>query len=175
MGWTLSSGDPRTTADSTQFGLDGFTMVYAEDRYKRYESSIPLATGIEARLIEAEAALNNAGTLRTKLNAARRQWNVGRVAAATLPDLSAGQIPGSHDARVDLLFRERAFQLWLSGHRLGDLRRLVRDYGRDAESVYPTGDYFKGGTYGTAIVFPVSSDELNNPNYHPGDCQTDTP
>ena len=30
-------------------------------------------------------------------------------------------------------------------HRLGDLRRLVKDYKRGAETVYPTGPYFKGG------------------------------
>ncbi len=66
--------------------------------------------------------------------------------------------------RVDFHFAERAFWLWGTGHRLGDLRRLVRQYGRDSESVFPTGAYFKGGNYGTDVNFPIPLEEDNNPN-----------
>ena len=62
-------------------------------------------------------------------------------------------------------WRERAFWLYLTGHRLGDLRRLVRQYNRPQETVFPTGDYHKGGEYGSDVNFPVSSDERNNPNF----------
>ena len=48
---------------------------------------------------------------------------------------------------------------------MSDLRRLVRQYGRDVESVYPTGDYFKGGVYGSDVVFLIPFDEENNPNF----------
>jgi hypothetical protein len=69
-------------------------------------------------------------------------------------------------AQVDQLFKERAYWLWLTGHRLGDMRRLVGQYGRDAETVYPSGQYHKGGdSYGTDIRFPIPLDEQNNPNY----------
>jgi hypothetical protein len=50
---------------------------------------------------------------------------------------------------------------------LSDLRRLVRQYGRGPETVFPTGtDAITGAPYGSAVDFPVSSDETNNPNFH---------
>ncbi|HMA41332.1 MAG TPA: hypothetical protein VKP10_14755, partial [Gemmatimonadales bacterium] len=66
-----------------------------------------------------------------------------------------------------LLFNERGRWLWLTAHRLSDLRRLVRQYGRAANSVFPTGAYFKVQvpTYGNDVNFPVPIDELNNPNF----------
>jgi hypothetical protein len=66
---------------------------------------------------------------------------------------------------VDQLFRERAFWMYLTAHRLGDMRRLVRQYGRGLETVYPTGSYFKGGSYGTDAVLVPHQDETNNPNW----------
>ena len=39
--------------------------------------------------------------------------------------------PGNRDAAVDQLFSERAFWLFATGHRLGDMRRLIRQYGRE--------------------------------------------
>jgi hypothetical protein len=73
--------------------------------------------------------------------------------------------PGTQTARIDLLFRERGFWLYLTGHRLGDLRRLIRQYGRSESAVFPAGPYHKGGQYGSDVNFPVSSDERNNPNF----------
>jgi hypothetical protein len=68
---------------------------------------------------------------------------------------------------VDLLFRERAFWLYLTGHRFGDLRRLVRQYERLPDAVFPAGAYEGGtGVFGTDLNAPVPSDEqLYNPNY----------
>ena len=68
---------------------------------------------------------------------------------------------------VGLLFRERAYWLWLTAHRLGDLRRLVRQYGRAADAVFPSGVYFKSQvpTYGSDVNFPVPVGEENNPNF----------
>jgi hypothetical protein len=63
------------------------------------------------------------------------------------------------------LFDERAHWLYSTGHRLGDLRRLIRQYGRGTESVFPTGAYFKGGSYGGDVNFPVPQPEENNPNF----------
>ena len=74
-----------------------------------------------------------------KLNDARA------TSAGTLAALAD---PGTDDARVDLLFRERAFWMYFTSHRIGDLRRLVRQYGRAQETVWPSGNYFKGGVYG---------------------------
>ena len=64
-----------------------------------------------------------------------------------------------------MLFRERAFWMYSTGHRLGDMRRLLRQYGRADSTVYPTGAWFKGGNYGTAIQMSIPVEEQNNPNF----------
>ena len=46
----------------------------------------------------------------------------------------------------------------------GDMRRLVRQYGRSAGNVFPSGPYFKGGSYGGDVNFPIPIEEDNNPN-----------
>jgi hypothetical protein len=131
------------------------------------ESPVTIISGVEARLIEAEAQLragNATGSLAT-LNQLR----------TTVTGLTPLTLAATPEARVDQLFRERAFWLFSRGHRLGDLRRLVRPtasaaagqptgYGRAVESVFPTGAFHKGGTYGTDVNFPNPQAEENNPN-----------
>jgi hypothetical protein len=155
-----SDADPRVpSVDIEDFGFDGTTPFIAQQKYTDPTSDVVLAGGIEARLIEAEAALRGgdaAGAIAT--------LNDLRAAAGPAP-LGALDDPGTDAGRVDLLFRERAYWLYLTSHRLGDLRRLVRQYGRDAESVFPTGEYHKAGNYGTDVNFPISGDERNNPNF----------
>jgi starch-binding outer membrane protein, SusD/RagB family len=152
----ISAGDPRLPKDSIAPGTFG---VAADSNYA---APIPLATWMEARLIHAEAALGGGNTsdwLAT-LNALRADSGDTHVdGLAPLTD------PGSPDARASLMFRERAFWLFGSGHRHGDLRRLVRQYGRGTEQVFPTGPY-RGGPqqYGTGVVF-VPFNENPNPNY----------
>jgi starch-binding outer membrane protein, SusD/RagB family len=151
----VTSGDPRIKVDATKTrpGQDG-TPIWVTQMHTKGDSPVPLATGIEARLIEAENLLANgdaAGWL-GKLNAAR----------ATLPGLTPLADPGSANARVDLLFRERAFWMYFTSHRVGDLRRLVRQYSRPQNTVWPTGNYFKGGVYGTDMNLPPSQAEKNN-------------
>lgn len=124
------------------------------------ESPVSLTSGIEARMIEAEAQLraqNTAGFLVT-LNATR----------ATVTGLTPLLDAGTPDARVNQLFRERAFWLFGRGYRLGDMRRLVRQYNRAATSVFPVGGWHKGGNYGVDVTFPVSQAEQNNPNVPAG-------
>ena len=64
------------------------------------------------------------------------------------------------DDAVTLFFREKAFWTFSRGQRLNDERRLMRQYGRTEDQVYPTGNYFKGGTYGHTIQLPVTNSEL---------------
>jgi starch-binding outer membrane protein, SusD/RagB family len=71
-------------------------------------------------------------------------------------------------AQVNQLFRERAFWLFGRGTRTGDLRRLIRQYGRTEDSVFPTGDWHKGGPYGDDVNVPVPQAEQNNPNVPQG-------
>jgi starch-binding outer membrane protein, SusD/RagB family len=74
---------------------------------------------------------------------------------------------------VDLIFRERAFWMFSTAHRLGDLRRLVKYYQRTPESVFPTGAWHKGGNYGPDVNFPVPQAEETNPNVTIGNTCTD--
>jgi hypothetical protein len=153
-----TANDPRVPwVDTGTEGFDGETPFFLQEKYLAKESSTNLATGTEARLIEAEAALRagNTNLMLQKLNTLRQPLG--------LVDLTD---PGSAAARENLLFRERGFWLYLTAHRLGDLRRLVRQYQRPADSVFPTGPYHKGGAYGSDVNFPVSSDEQNNPNFN---------
>ncbi len=62
-------------------------------------------------------------------------------------------------------FREKAFWTFGRGQRLPDLRRLVRQYERTEDKVFPTGGYFKGGTYGHDVNLPVPSSEQVNPQF----------
>ncbi len=59
-----------------------------------------------------------------------------------------------------MVFDERAYWMFLTGHRQGDLRRLVRVYGWPETSVYPTGAYAPGGgQYGRYTNLPVPYSE----------------
>lgn len=159
----ISANDPRVTVirnaagvPTPRAGQDG-ALHFTQTVFPTAGSPMPLATGVEARLIEAEAALKkgDVATYLAKMNDAR----------TTIPALTPLIDPGTQVARENLLFRERAFWFWGTAHRLGDLRRLVRNYGRAAESVYPTGPYFKGGSYGTDLVLIPAQAEKNNPDF----------
>lgn len=154
----MSDNDPRVRwSYSGRAGFDGSTPLYYEEKYPTRSSSVPLAEGVEARLIEAEAALKAGNLLgyAAGINAARTQQG------APTPII----VPATASAQVDQLFKERAYALWLTSHRLGDLRRLIRQYGRTEDGVFPTGNYFKGGVYGDDVNFIIPSDEKNNPNF----------
>lgn len=161
----VTAGDPRVTTKALGNGFDGRTPLFGEQMYARTDP-FPIVTGIEARLIEAEAALKagDVPTFIAKLNdpraAVKYSWLPAYSGLPALVD------PGTPTARENLLFRERAFWLFASGHRLGDLRRLVRQYGRGAETVFPTGTFHKGGTHGPDVNLPVTQAEENNPNFH---------
>ena len=156
-------------------GFDGTTIQWVQAKYPLRSSTSTIADGVEARLIEAEAALqagDAAGAL-TILNALRS--NTALLAlrgygATSLPPLTL-QVTAA--AQVDQLFKERAYWMFLTSHRLGDLRRLIRQYGRPVNSVFPNGPYFKGGTYGTDVSVPVPFQEQNNPEYDPSLCKPD--
>jgi hypothetical protein len=130
---------------------------------------------VEARLIEAEAALQTdpvaALTILNALRSNAALLTLRGYAANSLPPLT---LQPTAAGQVDQLFKERAYWLFLTSHRLGDMRRLIHQYQRAPESVFPTGSYFKGGTYGTDVNSPVPQREQNNANYTAGSCkQTD--
>ena len=73
--------------------------------------------------------------------------------------------PASATAAVDLYFREKGFWQFSRGYRLPDLRRLVRQYGRTQDKVFPAGQFFKGQNYQSDVNFPVTTSEEANPNF----------
>ncbi|HSJ10403.1 MAG TPA: hypothetical protein VK928_10830 [Longimicrobiales bacterium] len=171
-----SAMDPRvpwmrgTGAQATAFDN---SPLYLTLKYPSYSSPVVLASGVEARLIEAEAALRAGnGAWLVTLNALRAA-PPSYYPAAQFPGIGAMAPltdPGSDGARVDMLFGERAYWTYLTGHRLGDMRRLVRQYGRTQAQVFPTGEWGvwtseKSGDYGTDVNFIIPFDELNNPQF----------
>lgn len=223
-GLPFASGeDPRS---ATTLGSDGYNPMpvpsILRDKLSGDSTELILASGVEARLIEAEAELRNGGTQwLSMLNRLRTDSTTTVVLRTNVPGVSPG--PAGHpdttwgpgtgiylmppsaiadvspqcepapapctdttwyrglaplkdpgiglpaqaalDARVNLLFRERAFWLFASGHRQGDLRRLLRQYGRIPDRTYPSGLYAEGGNYGTAVWEMTPNTEQKNPFY----------
>ena len=162
--------DPRVlTSTTSRLGQDGSTQVFTILGYVNGSAPSTLVSGVTARMIEAEAALRRGdnATWLAKINEPRADGTVRSL--RNIPNmpgvLSALSDPGTADARTNLLFRERAFWFYLTATRVGDLRRLQRQYNRPAESVWPTGAYFKGGTYSTDVNLTPSFAERNNTAY----------
>jgi hypothetical protein len=169
----LTSNGGKDTSKSQ----DGGTFVIMVDSLWGQTSSVAVTAGLDARLIEAEAALNagNPGGMMTILNTLRGAPvqitpPAGTHPGWTTPVMPALVDPGTQRGREDLLFREMAFWQYGRGHRLGNLRRLIRDYGRNADGSdaggYPIGTHYKGGVYGNDLNLPVTTDEqIGNPNF----------
>lgn len=162
-----SENDPRTPWVDLGLGFDGQRELFGTLKYPSRDASTVLASGIEAQLIVAESQLasNYAGANGTLsiLNNLRSSIGMTPLAPAATPQDQLMQ-----------LFHERAFWLYLTAHREGDLRRLARattngGYGLGSEAVFPTGIYRGrgGGVYGTDVNFPIPIEESNaNPNSH---------
>ena len=149
-----SDGDSRIHFESIGAGFDFVTPVFAQLKYPNAGAGTEIANGVEARLIEAEAFLRNGD-----LAAFTASINGVRVFYGLSPLI----VPGNAAAARQTLFKERAYSLWLTSHRLGDLRRLVSQYGLPANTVFPTGEYPKGGVYGSDVNFPIPIDPVFNP------------
>lgn len=150
-----ANGVTRSSRDDLQ------TPLHVQLVWPVRESSVAITSGVEARLIEAEAQLAQNPT------AALGTLNTLRGTVAGLAQLADA---GTPDARVSQLFRERAIWLFGRGYRTGDMRRLIRQYNRAAASVFPTGNWHKGGVYGSDVTMPVPQAELNNPNVSGNTC-----
>jgi hypothetical protein len=172
LDYLSTPADPRMAwqPSTTRQGFDGTSRNLPQQlKYPTLASAVTLADGIEARLIEAEAALNSAGAggsqgardqMTTILNTVRSTGGVAGLAALTAPV--------TQNEAVDLLFRERAYWMWLTGHRFGDMRRLLRQYSRAANTVFPIGNvlYRPGNTYSNDVTFVIPIRERNNPKFN---------
>jgi hypothetical protein len=157
--------DPRVPwTASTRTGFDGTSRnLPVEQKYPAQGASVVLADGIEARLIEAEARVQ--GGTQADRDAMFALLNTLRATGMATPIAAMPTAPTTQAAAVDMLFSERAKWLWLTGHRLGDMRRLLRQYGRAQNTVFPIGtlQYRPSDTYGTDVNFIVPFPEKNNP------------
>jgi starch-binding outer membrane protein, SusD/RagB family len=179
----FSAKDPRvpstytiSSKGDTTKGQDGATFSRTTSMYGQ-TSDVALVNGIDARLVEAEAALraNNPAGMITILNALRATPIVlvppspnasGTHPGLTTPVMAPLVDPGTPDGRINLLFREKAFWTFSRGQRLGDMRRLIRQYNRTPDQVFTTGPHYRGATYGADVNLPITTGESNgNPNF----------
>jgi len=164
-----SAKDPRVpvlgSTTGTQKGIDAYTSWVGSAVWSDRAAPVTLVNGVDARLIEAEAKVqaNDIAGMMATLNALRTTpQQIGKLA---VPAMAALATPSTRDAAISLLFRERAFWQFGRGQRLGNLRRLIRQYNRPQDQVFPTGQYFKSGTYGADVNLPVTDNEMTNPNF----------
>jgi starch-binding outer membrane protein, SusD/RagB family len=176
-----SANDPRVPTTGSSLGtssqgtgFDGTTNFVIQRLFGRVDPT-PMLSGLDARLIEAEAKLsaNDIAGMMTILNSLRSSpptianfSGTGSTPGTSVAVIPAGlqplATPATKDAATTLFFREKAFWTFGRGQRLGDLRRQIRQYGRSAESVFPSGKFFKGDNYGSDVNLPIHPDETNN-------------
>ncbi len=166
LNYLQTPADPRMPwTPSTRIGFDGLSPnLPTQTKFARTTSGI-VADGTEAQLMVLEARLQ--GGTQADRDAVFAGLNALRAANTPVIPAMAGSAPTTQAAAVDQFFQERAYWLWLTGHRLGDMRRLVRQYGRGIETVFPTGNLPTPlvGTYGTGTSIVIPFKERNNPNF----------
>jgi len=146
--------DPRVAVTNTgKAGAAQGTVIWTVDKYNSFTAAMPVARYAEAQYIIAEArvAANDLAGAAAAINAVR----------ATRPGLPTFSATGLTAADVKAqIVEERRRELYLEGHRLGDLRRLNIALTPATGSAYPG-----GGAYGSLSCFPLPDVErINNPN-----------
>jgi hypothetical protein len=172
----VSSLDPRTAATLGQAAGGQSTPFYVNNYYNANAaaSATTLASYTEAQLIVAEGDIfagNYAGALAI-MNALRANSGLSWTGAsdATLANLGGS----SPKAQMQQLLTERAYWFWVTSHRLGDWRRVLRTPYNAApfsfvmSDVYPTG----GGLF-DVLEFPTPLLTDPNPGYKA--CNTAQP
>jgi hypothetical protein len=147
--------DPRVaTTNTTRAGTAPGVIIWTANKYPVITTPIPIAKYAEAQLIVAEArvAANDLPGAQTAINNARN----------TRAGMPQYDVTGQTAAQVQAqIIEERRRELFLEGHRLGDIRRYSLSLNPATGSAYTTG----GGTYGTQSCFPLPDVErINNPN-----------
>ncbi len=145
--------DPRVAVtDLGVVGTDGHTELWGPNKYAAITSPIPIAKWAEAQLILAEAAV-----AAHQLPTAEGIINVLH-AKAGIPAYDASG--ASEEEVLAQVIEERRRELFLEGHRFGDVRRYNL-----ALDPAPGSAYVNGGTYGDQRCFPLPDVErVHNPN-----------
>lgn len=163
-------GDPRVLAYDTHTKAEDNVSDFVDVLNWGRDDPIPVLSGIDARLIEAEAKLqaNDIAGMMTILNDLRTHPQV--LGIMQVPVMVALPTPATQTDAINLFFREKALWQFQRGYRMDDLRRLVRQYGRTQDNVFPSGKFTSlgglAGDYGSQVAFPVPDYERTNPNFH---------
>lgn len=147
--------DPRVAVTNTgRAGTAQGTTIWTPDKYPALATVTPITRWAEAQYIIAEARVATGD-----LTGAAQAINAVRATRAGLPVYSA---TGQTAAQVlDQIVEDRRRELFLEGHRMGDIRRLGLVWLPAAGTPYPGG----GGTYGDQTCFPLpDAERINNPN-----------
>ena len=164
------------------FEPEGFTAfssifpVSLQGLYNRADSRVLMASGAEAMLIRAEAAVRSGQTATAEqlLNDLRSdyslratiQWGVDPPDSAD--ELTDITLAGTLAQDLRTVAAERARELWLTGDRLTTSRRLRLDPTVNIDLFPPVKTRISGGD---DIAFPIVQLELdNNPNLSSGDA-----
>jgi len=158
--------DPRATFTKCEeggcpntVGADGVTTMWRQEIYTDYGTEIPELSGMEARLIQAEAALRSGDLagFTTYINRVRAFYGLDPIAQPATA--GALEYPNAYDDGWSILDGERHLTLWLQGRRLWDLHRWDHPF-------------LNGGTVAWAgeprrdSCMPVPSGECRvNPNF----------
>jgi starch-binding outer membrane protein, SusD/RagB family len=144
--------DPRVAViDAGIVGADETTPMFLPAKYSAFESPIRQASWEEAQLILAEAAVagGDASGAVTIINALHTN--------AGLPPYAGG----TPDEVMTQVIEERRRELFLEGHRLGDIIRYGLPLFPATGTPFSTGAG-TSGVYGTQVCFPLPSVERNN-------------
>ncbi len=142
--------DPRVSiTNANRLASDQVNPLYLQNKYSSLTAPTPIATGIEAQLILAEAQGGAQGI--AILNALRAR------AGVALPALTAAE----QAAFSTTLAEERNRELFLQGNRWFDMKRL-----NIAQNPAAGTPYSKGGSYGNQRCWPLpDAEKLANPNF----------
>lgn len=147
--------DPRVkVTDQARLAGDQANRWFTQNKYAALATPFPVATGIEAQLILAEATGGTQGV--TILNSLRARSGVA------LPALSAAEVADFQGT----IWSERARELFLQGNHFYDVRRGNLTLVPAPGASYPAGGAIaKAGTYGSARCWPLPDVErAANPN-----------
>ena len=127
---------------------------------------VPLVTGIDARLIEAETKLKagDIAGMMTIMNALRTSpQKLGKLDVAAMAALP---VPASQDAAVSLFFGESVLDV---RPRTAARRPASPDsaiWAHAGPGVPGRQLLQESGVYGTDVNLPVTDNEVTNPNFH---------
>lgn len=128
---SLYNTDPRTpflNKGPTTVGNDAIRQFVEQTKYPLRQSPAVIASGLQARLIEAEAelGLNNPARAIVLINGVRAAAKLAPYAGAA-----------TNTAVFAQLLYERSAQMWLEGQRFVDLRRTNDPFLNDRAKCYP--------------------------------------